>query len=100
MQELWLNLIIHELEFAMANPRENKAGIAFKALALFSRVQEQLVTAWDVLSTMTPSDCLILSRYAGTGLGLPSPTSIGWWKSCWGQGPAHVAAAQAPGGNP
>ncbi len=58
VQELWISLIIHELELATASLREDKAGIAFKALARISRIQEQLVSAWDVLSTMTPADYL------------------------------------------
>ncbi|MCR9134984.1 MAG: tryptophan 2,3-dioxygenase [Alphaproteobacteria bacterium] len=72
VQELWLNLIIHELEFAIANLREDKAGLAFKALARVSRVQEQLVTAWDVLSTMTPSDYLTFRDVLGQASGFQS----------------------------
>lgn len=72
VQELWLNLIIHELEFAIANLREDKAGLAFKALARVSRIQEQLVTAWDVLSTMTPSDYLTFRDVLGQASGFQS----------------------------
>lgn len=72
VQELWLNLIIHELEFAIANLRADKAGLAFKALARVSRIQEQLVTAWDVLSTMTPSDYLTFRDVLGQASGFQS----------------------------
>jgi len=72
VQELWLNLIIHELDFAMANLRADKAGLAFKALARVSRIQEQLVTAWDVLSTMTPSDYLTFRDVLGQASGFQS----------------------------
>lgn len=72
VQELWLNLIIHELEFAISNLREDKAGIAFKALARVSRIQEQLVTAWDVLSTLTPSDYLTFRDVLGQASGFQS----------------------------
>lgn len=72
VQELWLNLIIHELEFAIANLREDNAGLAFKALARVSRVQEQLITAWDVLSTMTPSDYLTFRDVLGQASGFQS----------------------------
>ncbi len=72
VQELWLRLIIHELEFAMRNLREDKAGIAFKALARVSAVQEQLVTAWDVLSTMTPSDYMTFRDQLGQASGFQS----------------------------
>lgn len=72
VQELWLNLIIHELDFAMANLRADKAGLAFKGLARVSRIQEQLVTAWDVLSTMTPSDYLTFRDVLGQASGFQS----------------------------
>ncbi|MEX3009412.1 tryptophan 2,3-dioxygenase [Hoeflea sp. TYP-13] len=72
VQELWLKLIINELEFAMGNLREDKAGIAFKALARISAVQEQLITAWDVLSTMTPSDYMTFRDQLGQASGFQS----------------------------
>jgi tryptophan 2,3-dioxygenase len=72
VQELWLNLIIHEIEFAIRNLREDRAGVAFKALARVSRVQEQLITAWDVLSTMTPSDYLTFRNQLGQSSGFQS----------------------------
>ena len=72
VQELWLNLIIHELEFAIGNLRKDDAGLAFKALARVSRIQEQLVTAWDVLSTMTPSDYLTFRDALGQASGFQS----------------------------
>lgn len=72
VQELWLNLIIHELEYAIANLRDDKAGLAFKGLARVSRIQEQLITAWDVLSTMTPSDYLTFRDVLGQASGFQS----------------------------
>lgn len=72
VQELWLGLIIHELEFAMRNMREDKAGLAFKALARISRIQEQLVAAWDVLSTLTPSDYMTFRDQLGQASGFQS----------------------------
>jgi tryptophan 2,3-dioxygenase len=58
VQELWLNLVAHELGAAMASIRRDDLPPAFKALARVTRIQEQLIQAWDVLSTMTPSDYL------------------------------------------
>lgn len=72
VQELWLKLIISELEFAMRNLREDRAGVAFKALARVSAVQEQLISAWDVLSTMTPSDYLTFRDRLGQASGFQS----------------------------
>jgi tryptophan 2,3-dioxygenase len=58
VQELWLNLVAHELEAAMASVRTDDLPPAFKSLARVTRIQEQLIQAWDVLSTLTPSDYL------------------------------------------
>ncbi len=58
VQELWLNLVAHELEAAIACIRGDDLPPAFKSLARVGRIQEQLIRAWDVLSTMTPSDYL------------------------------------------
>lgn len=72
VQELWLKLIISELEFAMQSLREDRAGEAFKTLARVSAVQEQLISAWDVLSTMTPSDYLTFRDRLGQASGFQS----------------------------
>ncbi|MEM9106938.1 MAG: tryptophan 2,3-dioxygenase [Pseudomonadota bacterium] len=72
VQELWLKLIISELEYAMQNLRENRAELAFKALARVSAVQEQLISAWNVLSTMTPSDYLTFRDRLGQSSGFQS----------------------------
>jgi len=60
--ELWMKLMLHELRAAMAQIRAAAAGgdadlrPAFKMLARVSRIQAQLNQAWDVLSTLTPSE--------------------------------------------
>ncbi|HEY8566088.1 MAG TPA: tryptophan 2,3-dioxygenase [Beijerinckiaceae bacterium] len=72
VQELWLSLAIHELEVAMAAIRADTLPPAFKALARFTRIQEQLIQAWDVLSTMTPSDYLAFRGDLGQSSGFQS----------------------------
>ena len=72
VQELWLSLAIHELEAAMAAIRADTLSPAFKALARFTRIQEQLIQAWDVLSTMTPSDYLAFRGDLGQSSGFQS----------------------------
>ena len=72
VQELWLRQIIHELGFAMASLRQDQAGLAFKSLARVSRIQEQLLSAWDVLSTMTPADYLTFRHELGQASGFQS----------------------------
>ena len=54
--ELWLKLVLHELAAARAQLRRDELQPAFKMLARVSRIFAQLVQAWDVLSTLTPSE--------------------------------------------
>jgi tryptophan 2,3-dioxygenase len=54
--ELWMKLVIHELEAAIACLRRDELQPAFKMTARVSRIQSQLIQSWDVLSTLTPSD--------------------------------------------
>lgn len=54
--ELWMKLMLHELEAARAAISEDQMPEAMKLLARVSRIMEQLNSAWDVLRTMTPSD--------------------------------------------
>lgn len=72
VQELWLKLIDHELDLAIASIRADDTGPALKALARVGRVQEQLISAWDVLSTMTPADYLVFRGSFGQASGFQS----------------------------
>jgi tryptophan 2,3-dioxygenase len=72
VQELWLNLVAHELAEAMARIRADDLAAAFKALARVTRIQEQLIQAWDVLSTMTPADYLAFRDVLGPASGFQS----------------------------
>ena len=54
VSELWMRLILHELTAALACIRRDDLGPALKMLARISRTQTQLLTVWDVLSTLTP----------------------------------------------
>lgn len=72
VQELWLKLIAHELEAAIASIRRDDLPPAFKAFARVTRIQEQLIRAWDVLSTMTPADYLAFRSALGPASGFQS----------------------------
>lgn len=54
--ELWMKLVLHELENAVALLRNDRLEPAFKSMARVSRIQAQLIQSWDVLATMTPAD--------------------------------------------
>ena len=73
VQELWLKLVAHEIAAAMAAIRRDALAPAFKALARVTRIQEQLIRAWDVLSTMTPADYLAFRDALGPASGAKVP---------------------------
>src|SRR5258705_3643529 len=54
--ELWMKLMLHEVRAATAAIAGGTRADAFKMLARVSRIMEQLVSAWTVLSTMTPPE--------------------------------------------
>lgn len=54
--ELWMKLMLHELNAARERIKGDDLPAAFKMMARVSRIMEQLVRAWDVLSTLTPSE--------------------------------------------
>ncbi len=56
VSELWMKLLLHELEAAIAAVCGDQLQRAFKMLARVSKIMEQLVHAWDVLATMTPPE--------------------------------------------
>jgi tryptophan 2,3-dioxygenase len=72
VQELWLKLIAHEIEAAIAAIASDHLPPAFKSLARITRIQEQLISAWDVLSTMTPADYLAFRGALGQASGFQS----------------------------
>jgi len=70
--ELWMKLMLHELKGAIEGLRADKLPSVFKMLARVSRIMEQLVQAWSVLATMTPSEYTALRPYLGTSSGFQS----------------------------
>lgn len=72
VSEVWLSLIVRELQAAM---RLLDAGITDAPLKMLTRVvraQEQLTAAWDVLKTMTPADYLQFRGAFGQASGFQS----------------------------
>ncbi len=70
--ELWMKLMLHELRAALDRLRCDDLSPAFKMLARVSKIMEQLVHAWDVLATMTPSEYSALRPYLGASSGFQS----------------------------
>ncbi|WP_243372796.1 tryptophan 2,3-dioxygenase [Microvirga solisilvae] len=72
VMELWLKLMNRELDTALAHLRADELQPAFKCTARINRIQEQLIQAWTVLSTMTPSDYLSFRPALGQSSGFQS----------------------------
>lgn len=70
--ELWMKLCIHELTGAIHHIQKDDVGPALKMLTRISRIQEQLIQSWRVLSTMTPSDYLAFRDTLGHSSGFQS----------------------------
>lgn len=70
--ELWMKLMLHELQAATAHIARDDLPPAFKMLARASKIMEQLVHAWDVLATMTPPEYSAMRPYLGQSSGFQS----------------------------
>ena len=54
--ELWMRLIIHELDAVLRCLAADDLGPAQKGLARVKQIQRQLFEQWGVLATLTPSE--------------------------------------------
>ena len=70
--ELWMRLVLHELQATRKTLLANKLRPAFKMLSRVARIFEQLNNAWDVLRTMTPSDYTSFRDTLGQSSGFQS----------------------------
>ncbi|HET7628575.1 MAG TPA: tryptophan 2,3-dioxygenase [Bacillales bacterium] len=72
VSELWMKLILHELEAAIQAIENDQLPEAFKMLARVSNIQEQIIKSWDVLSTMTPAEYMEFRNHLGQASGFQS----------------------------
>jgi tryptophan 2,3-dioxygenase len=70
--ELWMKLMLHELHAAREQIKCDALPPAFKMSARVSRILEQLVRAWDVLATLTPSEYSHIRPHLGHSSGFQS----------------------------
>jgi tryptophan 2,3-dioxygenase len=70
--ELWMKLMLHELQAAIRHVAADDLQTAFKMLARVSKIMEQLVHAWDVLATMTPPEYSAVRGYLANSSGFQS----------------------------
>ncbi|AZB41564.1 tryptophan 2,3-dioxygenase [Bacillus sp. FJAT-42376] len=72
VSELWMKLILHELESSISAIIKEDLPTAFKQLARVSKTQSQIIQAWDVLSTLTPSEYMEFRDKLGQASGFQS----------------------------
>lgn len=72
VSELWMKLILHELGAAIQSIQAGEMAAAFKMLARVSKIQTQIIQAWDVLSTLTPSEYMEFRNQLGQASGFQS----------------------------
>jgi tryptophan 2,3-dioxygenase len=71
--ELWIKLIIHEVEAAMRCIRQDDIPPAVKHLARVKHIQNQIYNQWMVLDTLTPSEYAQFRHVFGKASGFQSP---------------------------
>ena len=70
--ELWMKLMLHELLAARAQVIHGDLSPAFKMLARVSRIMNNLIQAWDVLATLTPTEYSAFRDSLGKSSGFQS----------------------------
>ncbi|RJY09710.1 tryptophan 2,3-dioxygenase [Aurantiacibacter aquimixticola] len=93
--ELWLKLCLHELEAARELIVADNLSPAFKMLSRVAQAQRQLISSWDVLSTMTPHDYSLIRPHLGTSSGFQSAQYRLMEFIMGGRNPDHVTMHEA-----
>ncbi len=70
--ELWMKLILHEVSEAIGCIRKNDLEPSFKLLSRVSRIQQQLIQSWSILSTLTPAEYMEFRDKLGHSSGFQS----------------------------
>jgi tryptophan 2,3-dioxygenase len=70
--ELWMRLIIHELDAVLTSLAGDDLGPAQKGLARVKQIQRQLFEQWGVLATLTPSEYVKFRDVLGDASGFQS----------------------------
>lgn len=70
--ELWLKLVLHELEAACRLLREDRLAPALKCIARVKHIQRTLTEQWSVLATLTPAEYAEFRGVLGQASGFQS----------------------------
>jgi len=70
--ELWIKLLLHELDLAVRLVRDDRLAESFKIFARVAHIQRMLFEQWAVLETMTPSEYVQFRDALGKASGFQS----------------------------
>jgi tryptophan 2,3-dioxygenase len=70
--ELWMKLMLHELAAAREQIKAGELSPAFKMMARVSRIMNNLIQAWDILATLTPTEYSAFRESLGKSSGFQS----------------------------
>ncbi len=70
--ELWIKLLLHELDLAVTLVRTDRLAESFKIFSRVGHIQRMLFEQWAVLETMTPSEYLQFRDALGKSSGFQS----------------------------
>jgi tryptophan 2,3-dioxygenase len=70
--ELWMKLMLHELDLALESVKQDELEASFKVFARVAHIQRMLFEQWAVLETMTPSEYLAFRDALGRSSGFQS----------------------------
>ena len=70
--ELWMKLMLHELDRALAYVKADQLEPCFKIFARVAHIQRMLFEQWAVLETMTPTEYLAFRDALGRSSGFQS----------------------------
>ncbi|MBL8910463.1 MAG: tryptophan 2,3-dioxygenase [Archangium sp.] len=70
--ELWMKLMLHELDRALDCVKRDDLSASFKIFARVAHIQRMLFEQWAVLETMTPSEYLMFRDALGRSSGFQS----------------------------
>jgi len=71
--ELWIKLVIHEIEGTIKRLQDDDLPPAVKNLARVKHIQTQMFNQWMVLDTLTPSEYAQFRHVLGKASGFQSP---------------------------
>ena len=70
--ELWLKLVLHEIDSAREALSEDRLPVALKRMARVKHIQDVMTQQWSVLATLTPTEYVQFRDFLGNSSGFQS----------------------------